>query len=239
MIFLSLWINSHFSVTPLERGLERYDELVALSLAAPLRLQRVTKTHGRVILALDGLPPDVGHEGLWGLRDCLAAEVLLARSLLSATQDDLADLMREVKRALGVPIVGGISDGQSSLRGAVAKARPEVPHPLCPCHSLREAANPVYEADRHAKKARKKRVRGVRPIARQLDKRTDPAAEVIRGSCSAVRRALPDEGHPPLAAAGLKRHDRLTALSQSLEQVTKRGRCPSRSAGCKPSSNEA
>jgi hypothetical protein len=46
--------------------LERYDELVALSLADPLRLQRVTKTHGRVILALDGLQLDVGHEVLTG-----------------------------------------------------------------------------------------------------------------------------------------------------------------------------
>src|SRR4029453_4686796 len=35
--------------------LERYDELVARSLADPLRLQHVTKAHGRVIVALDGL----------------------------------------------------------------------------------------------------------------------------------------------------------------------------------------
>jgi hypothetical protein len=219
--------------------LERYDELVALSLADPLRLQQVTQVHGRVILALDGLQPDVGHEVLWVLRDCLAAEVLLARSLLSATQDDLADLIREVKQALGVPIVGVISDGQSSIRGAVAKALPDIPHQLCHFHYLREAAKPVYEADRHAKKELKKRVRGVRPIERQLDKRTEPAAEVMRGYCSAVRSALTDDGHPPLAASGLKLHDRLTAISQSLERVTKRGRCPSPSSGCKPFSNEA
>ena len=35
---------------------------------------------GRVILALDGLQPDVGQEVLWVLRDCLSGEVLLARS---------------------------------------------------------------------------------------------------------------------------------------------------------------
>jgi hypothetical protein len=108
--------------------LERSDELVALSLADPLRLRRVTTTHGRVILALDGLHPDVGHEVLWVLRDCLSSEVLLARSMVSATRDDLATLLREVKQALQVPIVGVISDGQSSLRRAVAKALPEVPH---------------------------------------------------------------------------------------------------------------
>jgi hypothetical protein len=40
-------------------------------------------------LALDGLQPDVGHEVLWVLRDCLSGAVLLARSLLSATQPGL------------------------------------------------------------------------------------------------------------------------------------------------------
>jgi hypothetical protein len=50
-------------------------------------LQPITKMHGRVILAVDGLQPDVGHEVLWVLRDCLSSEVLLVRSLLSASQD--------------------------------------------------------------------------------------------------------------------------------------------------------
>jgi hypothetical protein len=219
--------------------LERYDELVALSLADPLRLQRITQTHGRVILALDGLQPDAGHEVLWVLRDCLSSAVLLARSMLSATQDDLAALIRAVKQALGVPIVGVISDGQPSIRCAVAAALPKVPHQLCHFHYLREAAKPVYEADRHAKKALKKRVRGVRPIERQLDQRNDPEAEVMRSYGSAVRSALTDDGHPPLAASGLKLYDRLTAISTSLERVAKRGPGPSPLSGSRRSSNEA
>jgi hypothetical protein len=163
---------------------------------------------------------------LWVLRDCLSAEVLLARSMLSATQEDLADLLRAVQRVLEVPIVGVISDGQSSIRCAVTKALPAVPHQLCHFHYLREAAKPVYEADRHAKKELKKRVRGVRPLERQLDKRTDPEAEVMCGYCSAVRSALTDDAHPPLAASGLTLHDRLTAISHSLERVEKKGRYP-------------
>jgi hypothetical protein len=219
--------------------LERYDELVALSVADPLRLQRVTKAHGRVILALDGLQPDVGHEVLWVLRDCLSTEVLLARSMLSATQDDLADLIRAVQQVLRVPIVGVISDGQASIRCAVETALPKVPHQLCHFHYLREAAKPVFEADRHAKKELKTHVRGVRPIERQLEKRTDAEAAIMRGYCSAVRSALTDDGHPPLAASGLKLYDRLTAISQSLHRVAKRGPCRSLSAGCRRSSNGA
>jgi hypothetical protein len=123
--------------------LERYDELVALCLTDTARLQRITAIQGRVILALDGLQPDVGHEVLWVLRDCLSGEVLLARSLLSAAQDDLAALLRAVKQALGVPIAGVISDGQLSIRRAVAAALPGVPHQLCHFHYRREAAHPI------------------------------------------------------------------------------------------------
>src|SRR5262245_38306572 len=206
--------------------LERYDELLTLALTDTARLQRITQAQGRVILALDGLQPDVGHEVLWVLRDCLSGEVLLARSLLSATQADLAALLRTVRQTLQVPIVGIISDGQLSIRGAVAEVFSDVPHQLCHFHYLHEAAKPIYEADRHAKKVLKKHVRGVRPLERAVEGRTDPEAEVLRGYCSAVRSALTDDGRPPLAAAGLQLHDRLNAITQSLERVEKRGPCP-------------
>ena len=103
-----------------------------------------------------------------------------------------------------MPIAGAISDGQQSIRKAVTKALPGVPHQLCHFHYLREAARPVYEADRHAKKELKKRVRGVRPIERGLEGREDLEAEAVRGYCLAVRSAITDEGRPhfqPLASS--------------------------------------
>jgi hypothetical protein len=122
--------------------LDRYDELLAVSLADDKRLQRVTAEHGRVIVAIDGLQPDVGHEVLWVVRDCLSGEILHARSLLSARQGDLAKLLEHVRDALRVPIVGAVSDGQRSVRKAIAAALPGVPHQLCHFHYLREAARP-------------------------------------------------------------------------------------------------
>ena len=211
--------------------LDRYDELVALSLADDGRLQRITAEQGRVILAIDGLQPDVGHEVLWVLRDCISGEVLLAQSMLSATEKDLAGLIRKVKRALAVPITGVISDGQRSIRNAMAKVLPGVPHQLCQFHYLREAAKPIYEADRHAKKELKKRVRGVRPIERKVEGRSDREAEIIRGYCSAVRSSLTDDGRPPLAASGLKLDGRITAISESLGRASKKGACRRTSSG--------
>ncbi len=203
---------------------DRYDELVAVSLADDRRLQAILAQQGRVILGLDGLQPDVGHEVLWVLRDCLSGEVLLATSLLSATQADLAALLQQVAASVGVPITGVISDGQHSIRRAVQRALPDVPHQLCQFHFLREAASPVYEADRHIKKELKKRLRGVRPIERAVEGREDAEARAVQGYGAAVRSALTDDGRPPLAASGLQLHDRLTAVAASLERVAKKGR---------------
>jgi len=130
--------------------LQRYEELVALHVADRQRVRERFKEQGQVILALDGLQPDVGHEVLWVVRDCLSGEILLARSLLSACEADLASLLREVQQMLDVPIRGVISDGQHSIRKAVQSALPDTPHQLCHFHYLREAAKPLYEADRHA-----------------------------------------------------------------------------------------
>jgi hypothetical protein len=169
---------SERSVTNL---LDRYEELVALRFSERAHLRVALARQGRVVVALDGLQPDVGHEVLCVVRDCLSGEVLLARSLLSATEESLAGLLEEAISGFEVPVAGVVSDGQHPIRRAVARVLPGVPHQLCQFHYLREAAKEVYEADRHAKKELKKRVRGVRPIERELEGRNDPESEAVRG----------------------------------------------------------
>ena len=217
------------SVTKL---LDRYDELLATALASSGRLRGVLAGQGRAILALDGLQPDVGHEVLWVVRECISGEVLLARSLLSGTANDLAPLLNEVAEAIGVPVVGMVSDGQTSIRRAVARALPGVPHQLCQFHFLREAALPVFEADRHAKKELKKQVRGVRPIERAVEGCDEAQAEVVRGYCAAVRSAITDDGRAPLAAPGLKLKTRLEKVASSLDRVAQKGGSRRSSRSC-------
>jgi len=99
-----------------------------------------------------------------------------------------------------------------------------VPHQLCHFHYPREAAKPIYEADRHAKKELEERVRGIRKIERAAEEKTgggeeDAEAEIVRGSCAAVRAASTDDGLPPLEAPGLKLRDRLSRIAASLDQV--------------------
>jgi hypothetical protein len=150
----------------------------------------------------------------------------------TACEVDLANLLREVRQVIDVPIRGVISDGQHSIRKAVQAAFPDVPHQLCHFHYLREAAKPVYEADRHAKKELKKQLRGIRPIERGVEKRKDEEAEAIRGYCLAVRSVLTDDGRPPLAAPGLKLYERITVIAASLTRVSEKGACRVSSNAC-------
>jgi len=218
---------SERSVTNL---LNRYDELVALSTLDVARLKRLTAPAGRVILAIDGLQPDVGNEVLWVIRDTLSSQILLVRALLSSAQDDLVRLLEEVRDALDVPVAAVVSDGQRSIRNAVARVFPDTPHQLCHFHYLREAATPVFEADRHAKKELKKRVRNIRPLERAVEGCADAEAALVRGYALAVRSALGDDGQAPLDAPGLRLRERLEAIHDSVKRVEQKGDVESSSA---------
>src|ERR671933_1227405 len=208
--------------------LARYEELLALRLADQTRLKESLTQQGHVILAIDGLQPFKTQDVLWVLRDTLSGEVLLARSLDSARNEDLAELLREVKEALPVPIKGVISDAQPPIRLAVQQVLPGVPHQLCQFHYLKEATRPIVEADHHAKTELKKYTRGVREIERSIVSREDQEAKSIRGYCLALRSALSDEGKPPLVLPGLLMHERLKTILASLERVEEQ-------RGCQPS----
>jgi len=213
-----------------EHALHRYEELVTLHLHQKERLHQIFEKQGRVILAIDGLQPDVGHEVLWVIREVISGEILVARALLSSSEEEIATLLKEAKALLPKKVVvsGIVSDGQRSIRLAVASAFPDVAHQLCHFHYLREAAKLIYEADRHAKKELKKQVRGIRPIEQSLEGESDQESEAVRDYCLAVRSAITDDGYPPLEASGLKLYDRLKQISASISRVAeKRGGFPS------------
>jgi hypothetical protein len=218
-----------------EHALHRYEELVAVHLHQKERLSALFEKQGRMILAIDGLQPDVGHEVLWIIREVLSGEILVARALLSSSQSDLAALLQEATEMVPekVGISGIVSDGQRSIRLAIAHVFPRVAHQLCHFHSLREAAKPMYEADRQSKKELKKRVRGIRRLERSVEEQDEKESEAVRDYCLAVRSAITDDGYPPLGAPGLKLSERLDHIATSLTRVAeKRGACQNRFSVC-------
>jgi hypothetical protein len=204
--------------------LDRYDEPLALAALDKDRLRPPLRKQRRVALAIDGTRPDVGHEALWAVRGCLSGSVLLARSLLSSAQDDLAGLPRQAGELFDVPVLAVVSDGQPSIRKAVARLCPACPTSCASSTTCARPAPPIYEMDRHAKKELKKTARGIRKIERQVEKARDgPRAEVVQGYCAAVRSALTGDGRPPLDAKGLLLEERLEKVAASAERVAENG----------------
>lgn len=60
--------------------LDRYDELVSLQVLDVERIGKIVGQQSQVILAIDGLQPDVGHEVLWVIREVLSGEIMQAQS---------------------------------------------------------------------------------------------------------------------------------------------------------------
>jgi hypothetical protein len=208
--------------------MHRYEELVALRVADQERLGAQLQKQGQVILAIDGLQPDVGHEVLWIIRDCLSEEILLARPLLSSTQGDITSLLQEVKHLLEswkVSVTGIVSDGEETIGSAVAFVFPMVPHQRCQYHYLKDATAPLYDADRHAKAELKKQLRGVRPIERALEEHPTQENEAIRGYCLAVRASVTDDGRSPLDAPGLRLYERVSQITASIGRIQEKKAC--------------
>jgi len=203
--------------------LHRYEELLTLHSTDKTRLHNVFAQQGRVILALDGLQPDVGHEVLWVVREVLSGEILLARAVLGSGEAEIAPLLLEAQVLIGpgVRVEGLLSEGAHGIRHAVARVFPGVPHQLCQFHYLRAATQPLFEADRHAKVQLKKALRGFRVLERALEARQDPTARILIRYCLAIGSALTQEARPPLEPGGLRLHGQIQQIQSSLERVIK------------------
>jgi hypothetical protein len=186
------------------------------------RLAATVAEHGGLILALDGLQPEQGNEQLWVVREVLSGMVLGTANLQQASAPFLARLLRPV-RDTGLPVLGVVSDAQESIRLAVAAVFPGVPHQLCQYHALREAAEPLWDADRHLLVQAKKELRGLREIDERPRRParpapTDPASAVVLDTVLALRQVVRERGQLPFAFAGLRALDALGDLGAPLDR---------------------
>lgn len=189
------------------------------------QLAPVVAEHGGLILAIDGVQPEQGNEQLWVVREVLSGTVLAATNLQQATHQALASLLRPI-RAWDLPVLGVISDCQESIRLAVAAVFPGVPHQLCQYHALREAAEPLWEADRHLLVEAKMELRGLREVeerVRQQDRPATAADGVVLDTVLALRQVVRTAGTLPFDFAGLRALDDLDALGQTLDRCLEKG----------------
>ena len=222
-----------------------------------------------IILCIDGLQPEKGHETLYVVRELTRKRVWFAEPLLSATGDEVRRLIQKAKQwaeSLGTPVGLWVSDKQEAFVTAIAAEFPDVPHRYCDNHFLRDVAKPVLEADSHAKVQMRKKVRGLRTIEQAVLRRpkaeakedraadtpgatitataavVDPAGSVVLDYCAAVRGILNDDQGGPLHPPGVRMAEALGEVRESIQRnlgVKKGGSRKSNSAASPTASKGA
>ena len=156
------------------KSIRRYQVMLAARQQDPESLRRHYQAVDQIILSIDGLQPEKGHETLYVVRELTGKRVWFAEALISATADEVRRLIAKAKEwadALGKPVALWISDRQDAFVTGIAAEFPDVPHRYCDNHFLRDVAKPVLEADSHAKVQMRKKVRGLRKIEQAVLKR--------------------------------------------------------------------
>jgi hypothetical protein len=234
----------------IEQYIRRYQVMLAARQQDAESLRRHYESAAEIILCIDGLQPEKGHETLYVVRELTRKRIWFAEPLLAATEDEVRRLIQKAKewtQALGTSVGLWMSDKQEAFVTAIAAEFPDVPHRYCDNHFLRDLAQPVLEADSHAKVQMRKKVRGLRTIERAVLQRqqtemkedltpktpdatgtvtvadrsaagVDPAGSVVLDYCAAVRGILNDDQGGPLHPPGLRMAEALTEVQESIHQ---------------------
>jgi hypothetical protein len=150
-----------------EDYLRRYEVMVAARHTDLEQLRKVYAPTQSLVLAIDGLQPEKGHETLYVVRELTRKRVWFAEPLLSSTNDEVRRVLaraRQIAEALDLPVSAWISDKQAAFVAGIAEEFPGVPHRYCENHFLRDLAKPLLEKDSHAKVQMRRKVRGLRSI---------------------------------------------------------------------------
>lgn len=193
-----------------------------------------------VILTIDGLQPEKGHETLYVVREIRSKRVWFAQPLLSSSRAEVKQLFmraQQIAAQLGKPVRCWMSDKQDAFVSGVAEVFPGVPHRYCANHFLRDLAKPVLEADSHAKVQMRRKVRGLRKVEKKLlanataeaDTSTQAVAadaaeadaerrQIALDYSAAIRGILNDDQGGPLHPPGLRMAAALDQVGQSIQR---------------------
>jgi hypothetical protein len=154
--------------------IRRYQAMLAARQQDARALRREYEAVNEIVLSIDGLQPEKGHETLYVVRELTRKRVWFAEALISATNDEVRRLIARAKEwaeSLNKTVGLWISDKQEAFVTGIAAEFPGVPHRYCDNHFLRDLAKPVSEADSHAKVQMRRKVRGLRKIEQAVLKR--------------------------------------------------------------------
>ena len=157
-----------------------YQTILAARQQDPARLAEAYRDIESLVLTIDGLQPEKGHETLYVVRELTRKRVWFAEPLLSSATEEVRRLIivaRQWSECLAKPVRVWMSDKQDAFVTAIAGEFPGTPHRYCQNHFLRDVAQPVLDMDSRAKVKMRRKVRGLRAIERRvLEERRQAAA---------------------------------------------------------------
>jgi hypothetical protein len=157
-----------------------------------------------LVLSIDGLQPEKGHETLYVVREIGQKRVWFAEALLSSNTAELTRVFTRAKAmadTLGVPVRCWVSDKQDAFVRGIAQVFSGVPHRYCDNHFLRELAKPMLELDSHAKVQMRKKVRGLRKIEQAVMAEHAAEAPPVVGDLGAGAPTAEAPSVPPATVA--------------------------------------
>jgi hypothetical protein len=226
------WLTQDLELTVSQRQVLNLiaDFLALLRAAQPAKVRAELKTLKRLLIGLDGMQPEKGNACLYIVRELQLNLTLLAENLDESSDGTirarLLQPLKDLAKEMSLSWQGVVSDAQESIRSAVAKELPTVPHQACQSHCLRKAGALTFNADRNMKKRLKasfrKRLRRVEQRIAHLAE-MDPHRPVLADYADAMRSTLLEGGVAPFECGGLRVFDDLTALANSLARCQEKG----------------
>jgi len=196
------------SADAIEDAIQRYQIMLAARQQDPQVLAAAYRNVEALVLSIDGLQPEKGHETLYVVRELNAKRIWFAEALLSSNADEVRRLLSQARAwatQLGLPVHLWLSDKQDAFVTGIAAEFPGVPHRYCVNHFLRDLAKPMLEADSHAKVKMRRTVRGLRTIEREVlqQRRPSPATApaVVPAATTPVTHVPAYQAAKDLAAA--------------------------------------
>ncbi len=229
----------------IEDHLASYQNMVAARHQDVEEMKRAYPAKGRVVLTIDGLQPEKGHETLYVVSEVTRNRVWFAEPLLSGTTAEIQKLFVRTKRLarlLRLNVVLWISDKQDAFLKCVATEFPGVPHRYCENHFFRDLAKPVLDLDSAAKTKMRAKIRGLRALEREILEAREAAArpsspdrkrksslaeasgDAVLGYCSAVRGILNDNHGGPAHPSGLRMLEALGDVQKSIQRIASSGK---------------
>lgn len=180
------------------------------------------RSRGNVILSIDGVRPQKANTTLYLIREVVSGQLLLAKVVVNSATNHIIPLYQSIK-SMKLPVVGIVSDKQSSLVLAAKQTFPAIPHQYCHYHYLRNISKQFEEADRRLRKQIRKQFSSIYQTSKTLDANftrrliCQDQFDIIKEFYQILKASSRQSSHYPFKPIGIKLYEQVVHVAKSLK----------------------